>query len=85
MLQRVFWKRVPREQRSFLLSRLSAVGREVVNRSMSASVGLPPQFGLNGCHFIPVPKCAGSSISSALFGNWQPGHVPLYGYEQQFP
>ncbi|GLZ88411.1 hypothetical protein Pres01_44620 [Metapseudomonas resinovorans] len=85
MLQRVFWKLIPREQRSFLLSRLSAMDRQVVNRSMSARLGLPPQFSLNGCLFIHVPKCAGSSVSSALFGNWRPGHVPLYWYEQQFP
>lgn len=85
MIQRMFWKLVPKHQRNFLLSRLSAVDRQVVNRSMSANIGLPPQFSDRDCLFIHVPKCAGSSISTALFGDWRPGHLPLYWYEQQHP
>lgn len=85
MLQRFMWKLLPKTQRSFLLGRLSVVDRQAVNKSMSANVRFPPAFSRHSCLFIHVPKCAGSSICSALFDGWTPGHLPLYWYEQQFP
>lgn len=85
MLQRFVWKLLPKTQRHFLLGRLSVVDRQVVNKSMSANVCFPAQFSRRSCLFIHVPKCAGSSICSALFDGWMPGHLPLYWYEHQFP
>jgi len=85
MLQRYLWKLLPKEQRAFLLGRLSVVDRQVVNKSMSANVSFPEAFERRSCVFIHVPKCAGSSVCSALFDGWRPGHLPLYWYEEQFP
>jgi hypothetical protein len=85
MLQRYLWKLLPKTQRHFLLGRLSVVDRQVVNRSMSASLHYPRPFAQHACLFIHVPKCAGSSICAALFDGWSPGHLPLYWYEEQFP
>ncbi|KAB0491959.1 sulfotransferase family 2 domain-containing protein [Pseudomonas vancouverensis] len=85
MLQRYLWKLLPKSQRAFLLGRLSVVDRQVVDKSMSASVVFPKLFEQRSCLFIHVPKCAGSSVCEAMFGDWRPGHLPLYWYEQQFP
>ncbi|MGY2167961.1 sulfotransferase family 2 domain-containing protein [Pseudomonas gingeri] len=85
MFQRYLWKLLPKSQRSFLLDRLSVVDRQAVNKTLSANVKFPDPFKVHSCLFIHVPKCAGSSISSALFDGWTPGHLPLYWYEQQFP
>ncbi|MCU1750752.1 sulfotransferase family protein [Pseudomonas sp. 6D_7.1_Bac1] len=85
MLQRHLWKLLPKTQRSFLLGRLSVVDRQAVNKSMSGNTLFPAQFQQGSCLFIHVPKCAGSSVCSALFNGWTPGHLPLYWYEQQFP
>ncbi|WP_455924722.1 sulfotransferase family 2 domain-containing protein [Pseudomonas putida] len=85
MLQRFIWKLLPKNQRAFLLGRLSVVDRQAVNKSMSGSLGFPQPFADRDCLFIHVPKCAGSSVSTALFDGWFPGHIPLYWYEQQFP
>ncbi|BAQ72215.1 Sulfotransferase family [Pseudomonas sp. Os17] len=85
MLQRFVWKLLPKIQRQFLLGRLSVVDRQVVNKSMSANLRFPDAFAHRACLFIHVPKCAGSSVCSALFDGWMPGHLPLYWYEHQFP
>jgi hypothetical protein len=85
MLQRYLWKLLPKQQRAFLLGRLSVVDRQVVNKSMSANLHFPNAFAQHACLFIHVPKCAGSSVCAALFEDWSPGHLPLYWYEQQFP
>jgi hypothetical protein len=85
MFQRYLWKILPKQQRAFLLGRLSVVDRQVVNKSMSANLRFPRAFEQQACLFIHVPKCAGSSICAAMFENWSPGHLPLYWYEQQFP
>jgi hypothetical protein len=85
MLQRFLWKLLAKRQRTFLLGRLSIVDRQVVNKSMSGDVHWPEWFGQHNCLFIHVPKCAGSSVNTALFDGWYPGHLPLYWYEQQFP
>lgn len=85
MLQRYVWKLLPKSQRTLLLGRLSVVDRQAVNKSMSADVRFPEAFSEHSCLYIHVPKCAGSSVCSALFGGWSPGHLPLYWYEQQFP
>lgn len=45
----------------------------------------PPAFRAKRCLFLNVPHCEGEVIHSALFGGWNPGHVPLRWYEQQFP
>jgi hypothetical protein len=85
MLQRILWKLLPKPQRAFLLARLSVVDRQAVNKSMSEGTAFPEPFRRHACVFIHVPKCAGSSVCSALFDNWRPGHLPLYWYQQQFP
>ena len=85
MLQRYLWKLLPKPQRAFLLGRLSVVDRQVVNKSMSASVAFPKAFQQHACLFIHVPKCAGSSVCEAMFDGWRPGHLPLYWYQEQFP
>lgn len=85
MLQRYLWKLLPKPQRAFLLGRLSVVDRQVVNKSMSASLAFPAAFEQRDCLFIHVPKCAGSSLCAAMFDGWRPGHLPLYWYEEQFP
>ncbi|WP_085585281.1 MULTISPECIES: sulfotransferase family 2 domain-containing protein [unclassified Pseudomonas] len=85
MLQRYLWKLLPKPQRAFLLGRLPVVDRQVVNKSMSAQRAFPKAFEQRACLFIHVPKCAGSSICTALFEGWRPGHLPLYWYEEQFP
>lgn len=85
MLQRLFWKMLPKKQRVFLLGRLSVVDRQAVNRSLSGEAALPAAFAQHNCVFIHVPKCAGSSICSALFDGNGPGHLPYYWYQQQFP
>ncbi|MCS3512896.1 sulfotransferase family protein [Pseudomonas grimontii] len=85
MLQRLLWKLLPKHQRVFLLGRLSVVDRQAVNKSLSGVATLNPAFERHQCVFIHVPKCAGSSVCSALLeGRW-PGHLPYYWYEQQFP
>lgn len=85
MLQRYLWKLLPKAQRVFLLGRLSVVDRQVVNKAMTGNVKLPAAFAQRNCLFIHVPKCAGSSLCTALFDGCAPGHIPLYWYEQQFP
>lgn len=85
MLQRLFWKLLPKQQRAFLLGRLSVVDRQAVNKSMSAAAVLPPSFVKHACVFIHVPKCAGSSVCSALLDGRWPGHLPYHWYQQQFP
>jgi hypothetical protein len=85
MLQRYLWKLLPKPQRAFLLGRLSVVDRQVVNKSMSASLAFPKAFQQHACLFIHVPKCAGSSVCEAMFDGWRPGHLPLYWYQEQFP
>ncbi|MCU0118136.1 sulfotransferase family protein [Pseudomonas sp. B2M1-30] len=85
MLQRYLWKLLPKPQRAFLLGRLSVVDRQVVNKSMSANLTFPKAFERRACLFIHVPKCAGSSVCTAMFDGWRPGHLPLYWYEEQFP
>ncbi|MBK5413653.1 sulfotransferase family 2 domain-containing protein [Pseudomonas sp. TH31] len=85
MLQRCLWKLLPKQQRAFLLGRLSVVDRQVVNKSMSGNLQFPKPFAQQKCLFIHVPKCAGSSVCAALFDDWSPGHLPLYWYEAQFP
>lgn len=85
MLQRFIWKLLPKSQRAFLLGRLPVVDRQAVNKSMSANFRFPKAFADRACLFIHVPKCAGSSVCTALFDGWYPGHIPLYWYEQQFP
>lgn len=52
---------------------------------MSANLAFPEPFQQRACLFIHVPKCAGSSVCLSLFDGWYPGHLPLYGYERQFP
>ncbi|MDF2396559.1 sulfotransferase family 2 domain-containing protein [Pseudomonas sp. 3MA1] len=85
MLQRLLWKLLPKNQRAFLLGRLSVVDRQAVNKSLSAVITLPTSFVTHKCVFIHVPKCGGSSLCSAfLDGRW-PGHLPYYWYQQQFP
>ena len=85
MLQRLFWKLLPKPQRAFLLGRLSVVDRQAVNKSLSAVTTLPSAFARHQCVFIHVPKCAGSSVCSALLDGRWPGHLPYYWYQQQFP
>lgn len=84
MLQRYLWKLLPKSQRSFLLGQLSVVDRQGVNKVLSGNVHFPEVFAQRSCLFIHVPKCAGSSVCSALFDDWTPGHLPLSWYEQQF-
>lgn len=85
MLQRLLWKLLPKEQRQFLLNLLPAEQRQLVNKVMSDRARFPSYFRERRCLFIHVPKCAGSSIRTALFDGQRPGHLPLYWYEQQFP
>ena len=85
MLQRLFWKLLPKPQRVFLLGRLSVVDRQAVNKSLSAVTTLPSAFERHNCVFIHVPKCAGSSVCSSLLDGRWPGHLPYFWYEQQFP
>ena len=85
MLQRLFWKLLPKPQRLFLLGRLSVVDRQAVNKSLSGLIILPRAFERHQCVFIHVPKCAGSSVCSALLDGRWPGHLPYYWYQQQFP
>ncbi|PRA30788.1 sulfotransferase family 2 domain-containing protein [Pseudomonas poae] len=85
MLQRLFWKLLPKPQREFLLGRLSVVDRQAVNKSLSSVITLPASFERHQCVFIHVPKCAGSSVCAALLDGRRPGHLPYYWYQQQFP
>ncbi|MEX5508559.1 sulfotransferase family 2 domain-containing protein [Pseudomonas paralactis] len=85
MLQRLFWKLLPKQQRMFLMGRLSVVDRQAVNKSLSGAIALNPAFERRRCVFIHVPKCAGSSVCSALLDGRWPGHLPYYWYQQQFP
>lgn len=85
MLQRLFWKLLPKPQRVFLLGRLSVVDRQAVNKALSGVIALPAAFERHQCVFIHVPKCAGSSVCSALLDGRWPGHLPYYWYQQQFP
>ncbi|ONH54517.1 Sulfotransferase family protein [Pseudomonas cedrina] len=85
MLQRLFWKLLPKPQRVFLLGRLPVVDRQAVNKSLSGVIALPRAFERHQCVFIHVPKCAGSSVCAALLDGRWPGHLPYYWYQQQFP
>lgn len=46
--------------------------------------GLRYSTGPNGCIFIHIPKAAGLSISTALFGRVGPGHLSMHDYEQAY-
>lgn len=83
-MNRLFWKLIPKIQRELLLDRLSVVDRQVVDKTLSSKVSFPPVFDKFQCVFIHVPKCAGSSVATSLFGGTPTGHMPLYWYEKQF-
>ena len=85
MLQRYFWKLLPKVQRNFLLSSLPVQERQIVNKAMSGNAHFPAYFRERRCLFVHEPKCAGRSLCAALFDGGRPGHLPLYWYEQQFP
>ena len=82
---RHLWKALPKRQRNFLLERMSVVDRQAVNKVLGGSSKLLDSFARHRCIFIHVPKCAGTSICGALFGNERPGHLPLNWYERVFP
>ena len=69
MLQRLFWKLLPKQQRAFLLGRLSVVDRQAVNKSMSALTVLPPAFVKHAVG-VPVRKMIIGTVllSGALAG-----------------
>jgi hypothetical protein len=46
---------------------------------------LLPDFDRYRCIFVHLPKCAGLSISSSLFGNRGVGHMPMAYYWFLFP
>ena len=72
MLQRYFWKLLPKVQRNFLLSRLPVQERQIVNKAMSGNAHFPAYFRERRCLFVHVPKCAGSSLCAALFDGGRP-------------
>lgn len=83
-MTRLFWKLIPKMQRELLLERLSVVDRGVADKTMSGRIRFPEAFDEFECIFIHVPKCAGSSVATSLFGDNPTGHMPLYWYEKQF-
>lgn len=83
-MNRFLWKLIPTRQRELLLDRLPVIDRQVVNKTLSGTSRFPEVFDNLECLFIHVPKCAGSSVAKALFGNNPAGHLPLYWYEKQF-
>lgn len=83
-MNRLLWKLLPKTQRELLLERLPVIDRQVVNKTLSGKNQFPTAFDHLECVFIHVPKCAGSSVATALFGCTPTGHMPLYWYEKQF-
>ncbi|MCC4117434.1 sulfotransferase family protein [Aromatoleum toluclasticum] len=83
--RRYLWKLVPKATRETVLSRRSIVDRSALDKILSDSVFLPEDFQRHSCIFIHVPKCAGSSIKTALFPQRTQGHMPLWFYERSFP
>lgn len=83
-MNHLLWKLFPRHHRELLLERLSVVDRQVVNKTLSQKPRFPEVFDQFECIFIHVPKCAGSSVATSLFGSTPTGHLPLYWYEKQF-
>lgn len=83
-MNRFLWKLLPKGQRELLLDRLPVIDRQVVNKTLSGKPRFPEAFDERECVFIHVPKCAGSSVATALFGASPTGHLPLYWYEKQF-
>lgn len=85
LIVRTLWKSIPKNQRTYLLERLSIVDRQAVNKVFSGGAQLTGSFARHRCIFIHVPKCAGTSVCGALFGDDRPGHLPLTWYERAFP
>ncbi len=60
-------------------------GLQIVQMARMRTEVTPDNYTLRGfdeqnCIFIHVPKCAGVSVTNALFGNYAGGHLPLYLY-----
>lgn len=83
-MKHLLWKLFPKLQRELLLQRLSVVDRQVVNKTLSGKPRFPEAFDQLECIFIHVPKCAGSSVATSIFGSTPAWHLPLYWYEKQF-
>jgi hypothetical protein len=84
-LIRSLWKCLPKQERSFLLERLPVHQRQAVNKVLSGNIRLLPGFQEHSCIFIHIPKCAGESISQALFQGSGPGHMSMSYYERVHP
>ncbi|SEI72467.1 Sulfotransferase family protein [Azotobacter beijerinckii] len=85
-LRRFFWRSMGRRQQDYLLGQLPVVEREAFKKTLFKKVlEVPQPFEQHQCLFIHVPKCAGKSLCASLFGDWEPGHLPLRWYAQLFP
>lgn len=85
LMRRLVWKCLSKKERSFVLERLPVLDRNAANKWMSGRISLMPDFTAKNCIFIHIPKCAGVSVSQALFPGGRPGHLPLSWYESMFP
>lgn len=85
ILGRLLWKSLSRQRRDYLLDRLSVVDRQAMNKALNQSEALLPAFERHDCIFIHVPKCAGTSVSKALFADEAAWHLPLTWYESAHP
>ncbi|MEH6637753.1 MAG: sulfotransferase family 2 domain-containing protein [Porticoccaceae bacterium] len=83
-LSRYFWKSLGKNQREALLGFLPEIARSGVVDTLQGKP-YPRCFIETSSLFIHIPKCAGSSISEALYGGYLPGHVSSLWYQQSFP
>jgi hypothetical protein len=78
------WKLISEKDRVDLLSRLNAVDRTYF-QDLFANKKLAQCFINSESIFIHVPKCAGTSISNALYPGTTIGHRPAIWFQTRFP
>jgi hypothetical protein len=83
----LFWT-LPHDTRRYLFSRCYPGSfqflQEMRTRIASGEDHTYRPFDEHKCIFIHVPKCAGISVSTSLFGNLSGGHVPIRTYSLVF-
>ncbi len=81
---RILWKILSRDERRALLSGLNVLDRQYCNDFVN-NKHLPDCFLSTKSLFIHIPKCAGSSMVRAIYGDKAGGHRTVRWYQNQFP
>jgi hypothetical protein len=85
--QPFFWN-LPHEVRRYIYRRYRAQALDYfqhlrIKLAVGEDHSLKP-FDLHKCIFVHIPKCAGISVSTSLFGNLAGGHTPIRIYSLVF-